>query len=220
MVNKEQLLFRAEPFLRQGLQGTILLRHAHRVNIPSHSFGNELSITSKGQQAALDWGRALSSLPFEKIESSPVLRCLQTADWLQKGLEKQFSVYPSTLLGNPGTFIADPGEAEKLFTDCSVQEILKNMVAGIHLKGIKPIFTGITHFFNEFLFRKEKLTLLITHDSIMIPICCYLFDSQDIQKYSPDFLEAVLFFYDEDQLFCNFRDEQTITSRTMLKIRD
>ncbi|MFI5343500.1 MAG: histidine phosphatase family protein [Chlamydiales bacterium] len=215
-MHKKQILSQVGLFLNRGLKGTILLRHAHRESIPNQSFGNEIPITPEGHQAAVAWGQTLCSLPLEIIESSPVLRCLQTAECLQIGFQKQIVVNSSSLLGNPGLFIADPKEAEQLFLNETLQDILKNLVTGVHLKGMHQISVGIARFFNELLFRKEKLTLLITHDSIMIPICCYLFESIDIQKYRPDFLEALLIFYDEDQLYCCFRNHKTNIARTLL----
>jgi broad specificity phosphatase PhoE len=206
-----------ELFFKQGLKGIILLRHAHRENIPPQSIGNAVPITIKGRQAAIEWGKAQCQLPFEKIESSEVLRCLQTAECIQSGLRKQININFSPLLGNPGTFVDDPKAAEQLFKRFTLLEILKNLAEGCELKGMHKISVGVHRFLNELLFREEKLSLLITHDSIMIPICCYLFQSIDVRKYAPDFLEYVLIFYDENQVYCHFRNETKTISKAVLK---
>lgn len=212
-MNHHELHARAKSYLNRGLNGVVLLRHAHRQEIPEQAFGNEIPITEEGHRAALKWGNAFHALPFEKIESSPVLRCLQTAQCIQTAFKRKIDLNLSTLLGNPGIFIEDLNEAHHLFLSHTLFDILRNLVQGHPLKGMNKIANGVNLFLNEFLFKNSKLTLLITHDSIMIPICCYLFNSIDIEKYTPSFLEFALIFYDEEQLYCSFRDEEKIISR-------
>lgn len=216
-MTKKTLQSQTDFFFKQGLKGTILLRHAHREDIPPKSFGNDIPITMEGHQAAFEWGRGQSTLPFEKIESSPILRCMQTADCIQKGSQRKITINPSPLLGNPGVFIKDPKEAEETFSHFTIMDILKYLVEGNPLKGMHNIASGTHRFLNDLLFKEEQLRLLITHDSIMIPLCCYLFDSMDIRKFAPAFLEPVLIFYDEDHLHCCFRGNEKIIKRKELK---
>lgn len=213
MIEHDFVFQKVKSFFKQGQKGIVLLRHAHRENIPPHSFGNDIPITIEGEQAAIKWGRAQCQLPFERIESSEVLRCQQTAKCIQLGLQKQMSLNFSPLLGNPGAFVDDSKAAAELFTQFSLADIMKNLAKGCELKGMHKISIGVHRFLNELLFREEKLRLLITHDSIMIPLCCYLFQSIDIEKYTPDFLESVLIFYDENQIYCCFRNEKKIILR-------
>ncbi len=99
--HEPSILSQAQSYLNRGLNGVVLLRHAHRQEVPGQIVSNEISITEEGHQAAVNWGGVFSVLPFQKIESSPVLRCLQTAQCIQARLEKKIEIIPSPLLGAP-----------------------------------------------------------------------------------------------------------------------
>ncbi|MBI3259403.1 MAG: histidine phosphatase family protein [Ignavibacteriae bacterium] len=55
------------------------MRHAHRLPFQAGSLGNDVAITSEGKQLANRLGRQLASFPIHCIETSSVLRCMQTA---------------------------------------------------------------------------------------------------------------------------------------------
>ena len=64
----------------------LLLRHAERPPIPPGTFGNDLEITPAGRREAEALGRALAQgEPVAGVYSSPVLRCVQTAEAMAAG---------------------------------------------------------------------------------------------------------------------------------------
>lgn len=60
---------------------SLLIRHANRDKIPTGSFGNEVMLNETGKANALKFGEALSDLKISKIMTSPIGRCVQTAEF-------------------------------------------------------------------------------------------------------------------------------------------
>ena len=63
----------------------LLLRHADREDIPQGSFGNEILLNEKGKQNAQSFGEKLAEIKVNRIFTSPVGRCVQTAEYITKG---------------------------------------------------------------------------------------------------------------------------------------
>lgn len=201
------ILSQVNPFLNKGYQVSILMRHAHRFPLPENSFGNDIPITPLGQQTAIKLGEAICFLPIENIESSSVQRCIQTVDYLKMGLGKTIPSFNSSILGNPGVFIRDSVEAGQLFLNRPTNEILIDLIQEKELPGFYKFKEGCQFFIDYLYSKNEKLRLMVTHDSIMIPILCYMFCSSEILDYRPNFLESILFCYNKEHLICFFRSE-------------
>ncbi len=68
-----------------GLPVALVLRHAEREEITSGTFGNDVSLTRRGSDSAHRLGIGLSSLMMSVVKSSPLPRCMQTADAIIAG---------------------------------------------------------------------------------------------------------------------------------------
>lgn len=65
-----------------------------------------LPITETGEQLARQLG-ALFSERLQSLRTSPLVRCLQTAEALRNGAAKDLSITKDRLLGDPGVFVLD-----------------------------------------------------------------------------------------------------------------
>ena len=88
-------------------QIALILRHAERESINNDEFGNEVSLTNNGLLNAEKLGNTLSLYKVNKIYTSPIRRCVQTALCIQKGLGNDIDVIITNQLGNPGFHIQD-----------------------------------------------------------------------------------------------------------------
>ena len=71
--------------MKENEKISLLLRHADRDDIPQGSFGNEILLNEKGKQNAQRFGEILSERKINRIFTSPVGRCVQTAEYITKG---------------------------------------------------------------------------------------------------------------------------------------
>ena len=85
----------------------ILLRHAERPNIPNDEVGNDVSLTKQGIQQTKLFAKSLKQ-PIISIASSPILRCVQTAEIISNHCGYNKTIKKTKLLGDPGFFIEDP----------------------------------------------------------------------------------------------------------------
>lgn len=105
-------------------QRCIFIRHAHRPEFAPGDLGNEVSITQEGRAAIERFSQSLTSCPA-RVFTSPVKRCMETAQELCKTLQVEIPIVSSTLLGDPGFLISDPLQAFTVFNRHSVSEILR-----------------------------------------------------------------------------------------------
>lgn len=89
----------------------LLVRHAERPEIPEHSIGNDVLLTEKGKADTRLFSQRISG-PVISIQSSPIKRCLQTAEIIANvvGLRSE-DIIPNRDLGDPGFMINDGSEA-------------------------------------------------------------------------------------------------------------
>lgn len=150
----------------------ILLRHAERPEIHEGEVGNELSITDQGRTDT-----ALLSRKFENvigISSSPILRCLQTAEIIAEisGFDKTH-ISKSIDLGDPGFFIADASVAWQSWQKYGSVGVNKSLLSGKTdgWKGFKPLEQASRSFLsliiNKLQSSAEGTHLWVTHDTIL-----------------------------------------------------
>ena len=77
---------------------SLLIRHADRDQIPEGSFGNEVLLNETGKENSLKFGESLSELKVNRIFTSPVGRCVQTAEQISKGYGKSIDIIETTAL--------------------------------------------------------------------------------------------------------------------------
>lgn len=148
---------------------SLLLRHADRDDIPKGSFGNEILLNEKGKQNAQSFGEKLSDRKINKIFTSPVERCVQTAEFITKGYGNSIEIIETTALGSPGLHIDDEKIAGEFYLQFGFDEIYQRFMQGIDIPGM-PDKNELNHRMNKFLKENSSLngiTIFITHDMLI-----------------------------------------------------
>lgn len=147
----------------------VILRHGDRDQIPPGEFGNDIILNKKGQLNAIEFGRKMREYPINRIYTSPIERCVQSAELISKGYESDLEIKTTKSLGAPGLHIADEKIAGESYLAYGTLEILNSFIAGKNVPGIhdsKHFAKVMTQFVKESTTDKG-LTLFITHDSLV-----------------------------------------------------
>lgn len=148
---------------------SLLIRHGERDAIPDGSFGNEVLLNENGKQTAKSFGESLSGRKLNKIFTSPVGRCIQTAEFISKGYGSSVEIIETTALGAPGLHIADEKIAGAYFLKHGVLKMYDQFMQGVKIPGvprIEEIRSSLTNFLSEST-NDKGLTLFVSHDMLI-----------------------------------------------------
>lgn len=148
---------------------SLLLRHADRDDIPKGSFGNEILLNEKGKQNAQTFGMSLSERKINRIFTSPVGRCVQTAEFIVKGYGNSIDIIETTALGAPGLHITDEKIAGEFYLQYGFDEMYRQFMQGEKIPGIlnsNKLKYRITTFIKENS-NDNGTTIFITHDILI-----------------------------------------------------
>ena len=168
-----------------------LIRHAERQKRDPGTYGNDLHLTERGHKEALHLGKSLSKTSLKAVHSSPILRCMQTSEAIVQGVNQRLPIFQSHLLGDPGAFISDAELAGPYFLNNTIEEIAEKIVSGKPLPGMRLLSEGGQLLLDYIIQLPFEPTLIVSHDLIICLFCCYLFNSNEIAHYLPDFLEGL-----------------------------
>ncbi len=166
-----------------------LIRHAEK------SLVGEQTLTQNGLQEAYFYGQKLSQLGifFDLIKTSPVTRCIQTAEKIVEGMNIDIPIQKSRLLGNPGIFVKDEQKAAKVFNQYSVCEVINQLIQNKHLDGFYPIKQASQLLIDDFntAWLTNQSILYISHDAIIMPFVAYINGITEIdEKQIINFLQG------------------------------
>ena len=147
----------------------LLIRHADRDDIPEGSFGNEVLLNQIGQINAFNYGEKLKNQQITKIYSSPVPRCVQTAEFISKGYGKNIVIIETVALGAPGLHINDEKIAGEFYLEHGFDVMYKSFKNGSTIPGMETLESlnkNMNDFINENTNANET-TIFITHDMLI-----------------------------------------------------
>jgi broad specificity phosphatase PhoE len=148
---------------------SLLIRHADRDKIPTGEFGDDVLLNETGIERALNFGKSLSELKINKIYTSPVKRCIQTAKCIVEGYGKPLKITQSHELGDPGLHISDSQVAGKFFLTEGFDELYRRIIDNIEIPGItatKQLNRKMTDFLMENT-KENGITVFVTHDLLI-----------------------------------------------------
>ncbi len=184
----------------------LLVRHAEKEKYSEISKENLINLTKYGRKEALAFGRELSLLNnrIQYIKTSPIKRCVTTAEFVLQGTGHNLKIITSTKLGDPGVFITDDKVAVKHFKNYSCEEVVQFQIKGMELDGIRDLKNGSELLLNEIymdLNSNKGSGLYVSHDAIIVPFIYYLTGDADIVKKWINFLDGAYIWFDESRLF-------------------
>jgi broad specificity phosphatase PhoE len=171
---------------------SLLIRHAARPKIPTGTFGNGLSITEEGRREATTLGRQLGNR-IHRIVTSPVLRCVQTAEAVQLGAGTSASADTDQVLGDPGVWITDSGVVGDAFFQHGPRGVVARQLAGDEIPGMTPIDVGAKRFVDALVSNPGEpgeINVFVSHDAVIAPLLAAILGVHDLTKIWPAYLEG------------------------------
>lgn len=172
----------------------LVVRHAHCQPAQPATLGNEVPISCRGAQEARVLGGQLRARHLTALMSSPLPRCMQTARCLAEGAEWDQRLMPNTLLGHPGAFVSDAEQAGPCFLEHGPEEIVRRLLRGEPLPGLRPIADGVALLMDLILPKGPPpggTRVFVTHDSVLAPLVLHLLGRYLGPGDWPEFLDYV-----------------------------
>ncbi len=153
------------------------IRHAAKLGNSVHA-----ELTDKGLNDAFVYGKYLNSnnIKIDRIVSSPINRCVQTAKRIVEGYGTFLTIEESTLLGNPGTYINNGDDAMKIFNEHSLVDIINMQLSKQELYGFNNIDEATQNLLS-YMKKKGDNVLYISHDAIITPFIHYIENIDSIE---------------------------------------
>lgn len=148
---------------------SLLIRHGNRDKIPKGTFGNEVMLNEEGIYNSRKFGESLAELPINKILTSPIGRCVQTAEYIQKGYGQSIEIIETKALGAPGLHISDEDIAGEFFIKYGSNGLYQKAIQGDEIPGI-PKAEDLHQSISNFLIKQSNengITIFVTHDMLI-----------------------------------------------------
>jgi len=194
-----------------GAPVIVLMRHSVRGHLPPGAEGDTVPITEVGVRLAEDLGRRMGAR-LASLHSSPILRCMQTAEALRDGAASKTLVHIDRLLGDPGVYVHDPEIAGRLWIEMGHERVMAHLVSkDTALPGIaSPQHAAryLVHHLFATAGNVPGLHVFVTHDSIVTATAAQLLGVPlDVTDW-PWYLEAALFWKQDGELLVAYRVRQ------------
>lgn len=187
----------------------LLLRHSVRDPIPDGESGHELPLTDRGVELAKQLGQKVQGR-LASLHTSPVPRCVETAECLRDGAGLNCEIHPDRLLGDPGVFVEDSELAWKTFQELDYWDIVAGLIDGDDLPGMRhgpSALERLTEHMIEQAGPDSGLHVFVTHD-IFIAVLIYTEFTDGVEReLSPWFLDG-LFLWEDDAIKLQYRNLQ------------
>lgn len=174
----------------------LVIRHAERNDMQKWQIDQPLN--EEGKKHATELGEKLKGFGNYVFFSSPVDRCCETVEYMQKGIfDNGTKPYDfSDLLGKPGAFVVDRNN-NAFRKNPSCIDVVMAQIAHEKLEGIRPTEEGaklLTDFAVGQMNIAPEGTLLVfvTHDAIIAPLIFELTGEKFDRNNWPDFSDGII----------------------------
>lgn len=191
----------------------VLLRHSVRGHLSAGDVGYSLPITDVGHQLALELGGLLRNR-LRTLHSSPLVRCLQTAEALAEGAGADVAVVPNRLLGDPGVFVVDGRRAWANWELLGHEGVMRHLVTEAEaLSGMARPDEAARFLVQSMLAvatGDPGVHVFVTHDSLVMATAARLLGSRLGLESWPWYLEGAFFWATERGVHCAYRDSEAV----------
>lgn len=163
-----ELLSRLEDINTEGSY-SILIRHGDRNKIPEGEFGNEVELNDIGFKRSLELGAKLSHLKIHTIYTSPIKRCVQTAESIREALNLDIEIIETSQLGDPGAFVHDAQKAGESYMELGFKKCYEKLLEDEFVDGNRNTTEG-AEILTNFIKEKSKnggVNIFVSHDMIV-----------------------------------------------------
>lgn len=187
----------------------VLIRHSAREKIPNGINGDLVPLTDHGRALARDLGAVLGPRVV-RVHSSPVPRCLDTAQQLLTGAAQSLQVVVDQVIAASGEFIEDPEIAYATWTQVGHFPTFDAVMRGQRLPGYAEPRLAAQRFVQHLIAHLDQpgLHVFVSHDSPMACLWAHLRERPLEQSEWPLFLEAVVVHHQGHQAWASYREER------------
>lgn len=210
--------WRIPPSMLQGLQQIptdrpviLLLRHSVRGPLPVGDAGYTIPITDVGRELAHAMGVLLRGR-LRTLHTSPILRCVQTANELNAGANAKLKIQNDRLLGDPGVFVNDSSKAGATWKALGHEAIMAHLVSteeplpGLANAGVAARFL-VQHMLAT-AGESAGVHIFCTHDSLVTATAAHLLGLPLKMEDWPWYLEGAFFWQDGPKLKIAYQNRE------------
>lgn len=187
----------------------VLMRHSARGALAPGDAGYGVPLLSEGFALAGALGRVVAGR-VASLHTSPLLRCVQSADALQIGAGTAHEVRPDESLGDPGVYVTRSAEAGATWRELGHESVMASIVADVQLPGLRPPRQAAQEL-TDFMLNHANATGLhffFTHDSLVTATAAHAMRLRLTKEDWPRYLEAAFFWNDGQQTQAAYRQIQ------------
>lgn len=191
----------------------LLLRHSVRNRIPAGEVGNDVPITDDGHRLATKLGEMIGSR-LRSLRTSPVLRCVQTAQCLNDGAGTNYQLRHDELLGEPGVYVIDGKIAwsnwERLGHDGVMEHLATSseVLPGMACPDVAA--RRLVLHMLETMGDEPGLHVFVTHDLVIVATVARMFARSLPKDEWPWFLEGAFFWRAPEGIHVGYRNNGSI----------
>lgn len=215
-MESEQILERLHPALLASLDSLpdhvpVALLTRHSIREESGGFATyDVPLTPEGVALAKAWGERLCR-PITGLFSSPVGRCVATAEAIAEGAGISLMVQTSTTLVEPGSYVQDIAMVGGLFFKLGplgfANKHLRNEVRG----ALSPQDGALQllNYLRQHQGEPGSLAVHVTHDTILAAFIYFLRGESQLEKdHWPWMMEGAFLWFDDDGIHWLWRGER------------
>jgi broad specificity phosphatase PhoE len=146
---------------------SLLIRHSDRYGIPSGTDGTSVLLTEQGKMNASHLGEKLLTYRINRIITTPVQRCIETAEYIVKGYGKDIEISFSSTFG--GLHITDWQLANGFLNTHGYEEWYRNIITNTPTQGISDS-NRYKKLMTDFLIENTNsagITIFVSHDFLI-----------------------------------------------------
>ena len=197
----------------------LLLRHSVRDDLPSGDVGYTLPITEIGRQLGRELGASLASR-LRTLRTSPLLRCVQTAEVLREGAGIDLPIVKDRLLGDPGVYVLDGHRAWSNWQSLGHEAVMTQLVSASEaLPGMARPDEAARFLVHQMLAvagEEPGIHVFVTHDSLVTATAARLLGQPLDASEWPWYLEGAFFWRDEQETHVAYRRHRSVRPGTQL----
>lgn len=216
-MNHQPILGRLHPALIPSLTAlpdhlpvSLLTRHSIREEGQNRFATYDVPLTPEGVALARAWGHCLTR-PLHGLYSSPVGRCVATAEAMAEGAGLTLPVTLHTRLVEPGSYVQDMNQVGGLFFKLGpvafANKHLRNEVRGV----LSPR-QGAQHLVQHLRDGQGEagtLSVHVTHDTILAAFIYFLREEPVLeQDHWPWMMEGAFVWFEDDAVHWLWRGER------------
>lgn len=191
----------------------LLLRHSVRDPLARDDIGYTQALNEIGVRCARAFGAVLRGR-LRTLHSSPIHRCVQTAEVLAEAAAARLPVVRDRMLGDPGAYVLDAQLAWKNWETLGSEGIMEHLVtADVALPGTAAPDVGARNLVNHMLavaLDVPGLHLFVTHDILVAVTAARFVGRPAGPERWPRYLEGAFFWRDDAGLHAAYRDRHSV----------